>query len=123
MQIVPARRASRIIAQVAPAKIDQLHLAQLVDIRLYAAKSPRTPHLVGQITGISATTLTDARTGEPYYRVDISYSPSNFAALRPQPKAFPDMPVQIYIKTGAQPAWAYLARPFLTYFSRAMRES
>jgi len=123
MQIVPMSLPDRIVARVAPNQVDKLYLQQPVGIRFSTADDGRTPRLLGKVATISAGTLTDPRTGAPYFRIEIVYSAGEFARLGHAPEIFPDMPVDVFIKTTNQRAWVYLAKPFLGYFSRAMRES
>jgi len=123
MQIVPTGRADRVTARLAPAQIEKLYPNQAVDIGFAPVGYAQTPRLAGTISAISPGTLINAATGAPYYRVDILFSLAALNNLENPPAMYPDMPVELFIKTSAQPAWAYLAKPFLSYFSRAMRES
>jgi HlyD family secretion protein len=111
------------VAKLAASHIDQLYLSQPVDIRFTATAGDQIPRIPGEISGISAGALTDPQTGAPYFRIDVTFEATASAQLTPPIDGFTGMPVDLYIQTSRQPAWAYLAKPFLNYFSRALRES
>jgi len=123
MRIVPLERQFIVTARITPSQVDQLYPDQPVRLVFATIDSANAPEFDGLISQLSPDVLFDAATGVPYYRADISLSGPDAELLSRRSDLFPGMPVQVYIRTGSQPAWAYLARPFMVYFSRAMRES
>ncbi len=100
MRIVPKTPPDRVIAQLPPNKIDQMYRHQPVEILFPGAHSGSDLRLKGKITGISAGTLADLRTGAPYFRAEIMFLKSELDQLDPNTALIPDMPVDVYIKTG-----------------------
>ncbi len=123
MQIAPQERRYVFVTRITPAEVDQIYPDQPVRIVFATLETDDNIEFVGQISQISADTLSDTSTDRPYYRVEVNPSAETQAQLSERDGIFPGMPVQLYIRTTDQPAWRYLAKPFAHYFTRAFRES
>lgn len=122
LYLVPQDRPLVISAQIAPIHIDEVHVGQPVRLTFPAFPHNTTPELTGTLSVISADALTDQRTGQTYYRAEITL-PQDEAARLGDMTLLPGMPVDAFIRTGARTPMAYLLKPFTDYFSRAFRES
>lgn len=122
LYLVPQDRPLVIAAQIAPIHIDEVHVGQPVRLTFPAFPHNSTPELTGTLSVISADALTDQRTGQTYYRAEITL-PQGEADRLGNLTLLPGMPVDAFIRTGARTPLAYLLRPFTDYFDRAFRES
>ncbi len=126
MQIVPLGQPDRVSLRIRPSDVHRLHPGQAVRVRLRVSDRPEPLDLDARLVRISATTLDDPRSGQGYYQAEISLSETRASpppgGRNTAPQILPGTPVKVFIATGRQPVWVYLADPFMRYLSRAMRE-
>ena len=123
LYLVPQDRPLVIVARVMPTNIDQVSVGQLVNLRMSALDQRTTPELTGQVLQVSADSIEDDTTGQPYYRTEISLEPGEMEKLPEGTILLPGMPVEAFIRTGDRTPMAYLIKPMADYFVRAFRES
>lgn len=121
LHLVPQDRPLVIAVQVPTFQIDQLTLGQPVTLVFSAFPARTTPQLVGHITVISADALTDPRSQQLYYRIEIAPAAGELGKLKGL-KLLPGMPVEAFIRTEERTPLAYLLKPFTDYFTRAFRD-
>jgi multidrug efflux pump subunit AcrA (membrane-fusion protein) len=123
MEIVPDAAPLLVAARVAPADIDKIEEGQETLVRLSGLNARKTPEVKGTVKTVSADSLIDELTGAPYFLalVELPASGDLQRALKGQRLA-PGMPAEAYIRTGAQPAIAYLLKPLTDSAARALRE-
>lgn len=122
MDIVPQEDELIIEARVAPQYIDRLHVGLLADVHFDAyAKLMNRPLITGQIEVLSADTLTDPQTRQPYYTIRVSVPESEIRKLG-EVQLLPGMLATVMVKTGERSLAAYLVRPLLRRFTSAMKE-
>lgn len=90
--------------------IDKLQIGQDTRVRLSAFAQSDVPEATGEIYDISADTLEDDRTGEPFYiaRVRLDAEQTREVA---ELELLPGMPADLFIRTGERTAFSYLAQP------------
>ena len=120
LYLVPQDRPLIIMAQVSTLDVDDVHAGQGVQLVFSAFPSRTTPHLEAQVVTVSADALQNQETGQQYYRVEVQPRPEELTKLDGL-HLVPGMPVETYIRTGAQTPLAYLTQPLMVYFSKAMR--
>ena len=76
----------------------------------------------GTVVTVSADSLVDERTGEPYYVAQIKINDEEIGKLG-EYEMQPGMPAEVMIRTGARTMFDYLLEPLLSTLRRAMRES
>ena len=91
-------------------------------IRFETFDRRHTPDLQGTVRRISADIITNERTGQSYYTVQVSINPGEEKFLGPQAEIIPGMPVEAFIQTTERTPWDYLVRPLTSYFGRSMLE-
>ena len=123
MDIVPKGDGLLIAAKIAPRDVDKVQAGQEALLRFTAFNARVTPETTGKVRQVSADNIADRVTGEPYYLVliDLPDKAALEKALAGQ-SLVPGMPVESFIKTGAQPAISYLLKPLTDALSRSMRE-
>lgn len=122
MDIVPATDMLIVEARVTPEHIDRLHpgLPASVHFDAYASRAQR-PVIEGEVTVVSADSLSDQRTGTQYYTLRVRVPPQEVQKLG-DVKLQPGMQATVMVKTGERSMMAYLARPLLRRFDSALIE-
>ena len=122
MEIVPANVKLVISVQVPPGQIDQVHVDQNAVIRFETFDRRRTPDLRGTVRRVSADIITNERTGQSYYTVQLTINPGEEKYLGPHAEIIPGMPVEAFIQTTQRSPFDYLVRPLTSYFGKSMLE-
>lgn len=117
-ELVPEGAALFVSVRIRPDDIDRLHPEQPVRVLLPATGARERVDLAGRVARIPPDALEDARSGQPYFRVEVSFdTPSEAATLTP------GLPVEAQIGTGARSPLAWFLAPVTAYLGRAMREA
>lgn len=122
LYIVPQDRPLVVAARIPVTHVDEVHPGQ--DVRLVFPSLPRsrTPTVTGTVMLVSADALADERTGDPYFRVEISIDAGTLQDLGTE-KIVPGMPVEAFFRTADRTPLSYLLQPFGDYFRAAFRET
>jgi HlyD family type I secretion membrane fusion protein len=121
LEIVPDRDRLVIEVHVRPLDIPQLMVGQEAEIRFPAFRRRVTPNIFGKLAYVSADSLRDERTGEPYYLARIEAPNAQVARLGDQ-HLQPGLPAEVLIKTAERTALEYLTQPLLDCLTKAWRE-
>ncbi|NIF29812.1 HlyD family type I secretion periplasmic adaptor subunit [Pantoea sp. Tr-811] len=121
LDIVPASSELVIEAKVATKDIDRLELGKTADIRFSAFNQATTPVIEGTLTRISADSLIEERTGDPYYLVRVSVTEDGMKKLGNR-KLQPGMPAEVLINAGDRTMLQYLLKPARNMFAESLIE-
>ncbi|MEL6550927.1 MAG: HlyD family type I secretion periplasmic adaptor subunit [Pseudomonadota bacterium] len=121
LEIVPQDTEFVIESRVSPADVDEVILGGSARVRLSAYSFRSTPPVMGDVTNISADSLVDPDTGEPYYQIDVVLHADAMDTL-PHIKLLPGMPAQVLLETGEQTLGEYLINPVLAGAEMALNE-
>ena len=122
LDIVPDNEPLLVDARIDPSDIDVVSPGLAAQVRLTAFQQRHVQPIDGVLVSVSADSLQDERTGEPYYlgRVALTKTvqdgTSEFALL-------PGMQAQVMIQTGRGTLLDYLTRPIELSLERALREN
>lgn len=121
MEIVPANEFLLIEAQVLPQYIDRIRQGDAADVRFSAYAD--SPQLVapGLLQSISADTLLEPNTQQPYYLARVQLTDEGLAQLDGRGLQ-PGMPVEVILKTGARTLLQYLLHPLTKRLAASMKE-
>ncbi len=126
MEIVPQDKALIIAANVKPDDADDLRVGQKTQIRFSALHERDLPILEGRVMEISPDAFTDEKSGQRYFKAQVSVPPSEIAKIikvRGSATGIsPGLPVQVLIPLEKRTALAYLFEPLLQTFWKAGRE-
>ncbi|MCG8691166.1 MAG: HlyD family secretion protein, partial [Minwuiales bacterium] len=101
--------------------IDVVQTGLKAQVTLTAFKQRTTPTLDGRVSYVSADSLTDPRTGLPYFSTRIEIPADEMERLGGL-ELNPGMPAQVMIVTGERTAFQYLFDPLRESLQRAFRE-
>jgi HlyD family type I secretion membrane fusion protein len=121
MEIVPGQNDLIVEVPIRPQDIDNVSVGQDATVRLLAFKQRVTPLLTGRVTYISADSLEDKATRQPYFIAHIA-APKDEIAKLGDLKLVPGMQTEVMIATGHRTAFRYLIQPIVDSMNRAMRE-
>jgi multidrug efflux pump subunit AcrA (membrane-fusion protein) len=120
LEIVPT--GSLIVrARLNPRDVETVSVGSAARLRFSGLNMQRTPQLNGRVTYVSADTLVDRATEQPYYEVRVEAPPEEVRKLESQTLT-PGMPVDVMMDAGARTALAYLLEPVNAMFARSFRE-
>jgi HlyD family type I secretion membrane fusion protein len=120
MDLVPSGAPMIIEARVDPNDIDVVHAGLPAQVRLTAFNQGHLSPMQGQVLTVSADSLTDERTGVPYFLTRIVLT-----ADTPEDKAvalYPGMQAEVLIVTGERTVLDYVLKPISRSIARAFRE-
>ena len=126
MEIVPQDKALIIAANVKPDDADDLRVGQKTQIRFSALHERDLPILMGKVMEISPDAFTDEKSGQRYFKAQVSVPPEELAKIvkvrGTATGLTPGLPVQVLIPLEKRTALAYLFEPLLQTFWKAGRE-
>jgi HlyD family secretion protein len=121
MEIVPQKDALEVEAHVRPEDADSVYAGMTARVTLSAYQQRRLPAIDGIVTNISADRITDQRTGQAYFNVQLTVDRTPLKDY-PDARLIPGMPVEVALDTGARTALDYFVEPISDVFRRGMRE-
>lgn len=121
MDIVPKGQPLIVEGQLPINLIDKVALGQDVEMRFSAFNTNTTPTIFGKLTLVSADTLTDEQSKQPYYKINAEADAAQMASMT-HLQVKPGMPVEVFVKTGERTFFSYLFKPLLDRSRNAMRE-
>ena len=119
MEIVPQVDQLVIDARVTPMDIDRVKVGQSAEVRFAVFKDAYL--ITGTLTKLSADSVTDEATGEPYYAAEIKLLEEDLYLLNNM-VLVPGMPAEVLIKTGERTMLGYLTSPMNRLFARSLIE-
>lgn len=120
LDLVPKADRLVVVAQIKPDDIDVVRVGLAAEVHLSSYNQRRAPPLKGVVSHVSPDSLTDKRTGLPYYRAKIDLDPQAFE--HDGVEIVPGMPIYAFIRTGESTVAIYALQPLLDAFGRAFRE-
>lgn len=120
MEIVPSASAFFVDARLRLTDLYGISAGQAAQVQLLSAPRSLRPDLAGTVRTISADRLTDERTGEGYYALQVALDADDVSASGFGLRA--GMPVQVVIATEPRTLIHYLTGPLLDEIDTAFRE-
>jgi HlyD family secretion protein len=122
LDIVPAEDALVIEARLSPNDIDVVAVGQIARVHLTPYSARSMAPLEGHLVRISPDAKVDEATRETYYEVRIEVDPDMLERMATKVEMTPGMPAEVFILTGEQSLFSYMAAPVTSSFRRAFRE-
>jgi len=117
LDIVPESDELVIEARIATSDIEKLFVGQGTRVRLSGFDLADVPEADGEITSLSADSLTDERTGASYYVARVRLREQQSAQIK-NLELVPGMPADVFINTGERTAFSYLIQPLNNRLAR-----
>jgi HlyD family type I secretion membrane fusion protein len=122
LDIVPEEDALVIEARLSPNDIDVVAIGQVARVHLTPYSARSMAPLEGHLARISPDAKVDEATRETYYEVRIEVDPDMLERMATKVEMTPGMPAEVFILTGEQSLFSYMAAPVTSSFRRAFRE-
>ncbi|CDX39611.1 conserved membrane hypothetical protein [Mesorhizobium plurifarium] len=121
LDIVPEGNHLVIDARVRPTDIERVKPGMSARVVLTAYRQRSLPLIHGKLRSISADSMADERTGQPYFLAKVDVVPEDLAGLH-EVQLIPGMPAEIMLMDGEQSVFTYLVGPILDSARRSLRE-
>lgn len=118
MDIVPVGDRIIVEARIDPADIDVVDAGLDAHVRLTAYNNRNLQPVAARVITVSADSLADPVTGQPYYLARIELT----GELADRVELYPGMQAEVMVVTGERTLADYLTRPIRDSFNRALRE-
>lgn len=122
LDIVPAEDDLLIDARVAPTDIDVVYPGLPAQVHLSAYSQRTMPRVEGTVRSVSADSMSDEQSGQPYYLARVEVDREKLSDLGPDIELVPGMPAEVLIVTSERTLFGYLLQPFRDLFRRGLRE-
>lgn len=121
LEIVPVHDHLEVEAHLRPQDADEVRVGMTAKVDLSAYKARRLPMMTGTVTYISADTLEETHSGQPYFLAHVSVDGS-ILKDHPDARIIPGMPVEVELQTGSHTALNYFLEPIRDVMNKGMRE-
>lgn len=122
MKIVPQTTDLEVELRVSTTDIDKVRPSGQVMLRLSSFDPRSTPEVKAAIGTVAPDATTDPSTGARFYVVEAKVEAQALAALPPDLRLQPGMPVDTFIQTEEHTVLSYLLKPVSDQLNRAFRE-
>lgn len=120
-EVVPVGDSLILAARVSPLNIQDVGAGQSAEVR-FASFGKNAPPVFGRVETVSADTLLDEATRQPYYLARVRIAPGAIARDLAA-RLTPGMPADVLIATGERTMLQYLLAPLADRLAKSMRES
>jgi HlyD family type I secretion membrane fusion protein len=122
MDVVPSATPLTVTAMIKPEDVDEVHVGMPARVKLTGLNQRFNDALDAKVTVVSADRITNDRTGQAYYRVDLRIPPTELKKLKKGVELTPGMPAQALIVTGKRSIMGFLISPITDTLEDAFRE-
>ena len=121
LQIVPSNAGFQYELRLDPRSVDQVFVGQGTTVKFPAFSSRSTPDIFGKVAVVSPASVTDATTGQVFYRLELDVPAAELAKLGDL-ELVPGMPVEAFIQRSNRSVLSYLTQPLADQMARAFRD-
>lgn len=120
MDIVPSDNPLVVHARLKLSDINDVSTGRRAEVRLTGVNYFERPRLYGTVRTVSADRLTDGKSGEGYYELEVALDRNDVKKARIELQA--GMPAEIIVPTRQRTLFEYLLGPLQDEITRAFRE-
>jgi len=120
MDIVPTDNPLIVAARLRLSDINDVSVGRRAEVRLTGVNYVERPRLYGTVKTVSADRLTDDKSGEGYFAVEVALEPDDVRKSRIDLQA--GMPAEVIVPTRPRTLFEYLLGPLRDEITRAFRE-
>ncbi|HKS18525.1 MAG TPA: HlyD family type I secretion periplasmic adaptor subunit, partial [Bradyrhizobium sp.] len=120
MDIVPSDNPLIVAAKLRLSDINDVSVGRRAEVRLTGVNYVERPRLYGTVKTVSADRLTDDKSGEGYFAVEVALEPDDVKKSRIDLQA--GMPAEVIVPTRPRTLFEYLLGPLRDELTRAFRE-
>jgi HlyD family secretion protein len=120
MDIVPTDNPLIVAAKLRLSDINDVSVGRRAEVRLTGVNYVERPRLYGTVKTVSADRMTDDKSGEGYFAVEVALEPDDVKKSRIDLQA--GMPAEVIVPTRPRTLFEYLLGPLRDELTRAFRE-
>jgi HlyD family secretion protein len=120
MDIVPTDNPLIAAAKLKLSDINDVAVGHRAEVQLIGVNYIERPRLYGTVHTVSADRLTDDKSGQGYYAVEVALDPNDVKKSRIDLQA--GMPAEVIVPTRSRTLFEYLLGPLRDEITRAFRE-
>ena len=120
MDIVPSDNPLVVDARLKLSDINDVATGRRAEVRLTGVNYVERPRLYGTVQTVSADRLTDDKSGQTYYAVEVALDPND--VKKSHVELQPGMPAEVIVPTRSRTLFEYLLGPLRDEITRAFRE-
>lgn len=122
MQVVPSNAPLFVQAMIKPQDIESVHVGQHARVRILAFDPRWHSPMDAKVVMVSPAKITNEKTGQAFYRVDVRIEPKELVKLKPGERVTPGMPASVMMITGKRTLLGFLISPITDTLEHAFRE-
>lgn len=122
MDVVPSGIPLTVTAMIKPEDVDEVHEGMKARVKLTGLNQRFSDSLNATVAVVSADRVTNEKTGQAYYRVDLRIGPGEVKKIKKGVVLTPGMPAQALIVTGRRSVMSFLISPITDTLEDAFRE-
>lgn len=122
MDVVPATTPLTVTAMIKPEDVDEVHVGMPARVKLTGLNQRFNDALDATVAVVSADRITNEKTGQSFYRVDLRIPPTELKKLKKGVQLTQGMPAQALIQTGERSIMSFLISPITDTLEDAFRE-
>ena len=120
MDIVPSDNPLIVDARLKLSDINEVTVGRRTDVRLTGVNYMERPHLSGTVRTVSADRMTDDKSGQNYYSIEVALDANDVKKSRVDLQA--GMPAEVIVPTRPRTLFEYLIGPLRDEINGAFRE-
>jgi HlyD family secretion protein/epimerase transport system membrane fusion protein len=120
MDIVPSDNPLVVDARLKLSDVNDVAAGRQAEVRLTGVNYVERPRLYGTVKTVSADRLTDDKSGQGYYSVEVALDPNDVKKSRIELQ--PGMPAEVIVPTRPRTLFEYLIGPLRDEINGAFRE-
>jgi HlyD family secretion protein len=120
MDVVPSDNPLIVDARLKLSDINDVATGRRAEVRLTGVNYVERPRLYGTVQTVSADRLTDDKSGQTYYAVEVALDPNDVKNSHVELQ--PGMPAEVIVPTRPRTLFEYLLGPLRDEITRAFRE-
>jgi HlyD family secretion protein len=120
MDIVPSDNPLIVDAKLKLSDINDVAVGRRAEVRLTGVNYIERPRLYGAVKTVSADRVTDDKSGQSYFSVEVALDPDDVKKSRIDMQ--PGMPAEVVVPTRPRTLFAYLIGPLRDEINGAFRE-
>lgn len=120
MDIVPSDNPLIVDARLKLSDINEVTVGRRTDVRLTGVNYMERPHLSGTVRTVSADRMTDDKSGQNYYSIEVALDANDVKKSRVDLQA--GMPAEVVVPTRPRTLFEYLIGPLRDEINGAFRE-
>jgi len=122
MDVVPSATPLTVTAMIKPEDVDEVHAGMTAKVKLTGLNQRFNDSLDATVAVVSADRITNEKSGQAFYRVDLRIPPAELTKLKKGVQMTPGMPAAALIVTGERSVMGFLISPIIDTLEDAFRE-